>query len=484
MRQEMELFECALDLVRGDTDIGAGFNWPTESESGSRRFDSAWAEYLDRLDTLPSLAAPGFAAQMAAPPHPAALLGYFAAMLRNPNNHDSRFAAATLAMEREVVSQLAAMFGFTASSGGHLTGGGTLANLDGLWSSRQRHPRGAIAFSEDAHFAHERICRLMGLETRRIACDTNGRMDLNRLEDGLRRNAIGTVVLSAGTPGLGAVDPIDAVVALRRRYDFGIHVDASYGGFFALLCHDAESSLSAETARAFAAIAQCDSVAVDPHKHAYQPYGCGCILFRNGGEVTFAQRSPYTQSAARSGLECSRPGAAAGALWLTLRCLPLSRSEGFGPLLRDCREGARRLAAQLGSSDFFNLHVAPELGIVTFLPRSDGGAGISAASRRLVAEAEAEGVFLSLLRLPAARLRLMHPGIAVKDAEAEILRAVLMRPAQRDFVPTMSAILERLAAQADAIRPGSPTPRPAPFGPVLPPGVLPALPVAGRGQRY
>jgi glutamate/tyrosine decarboxylase-like PLP-dependent enzyme len=248
------------------------------------------------------------------------------------------------------------------------------------------------------------------------------------------------------------------VVALRQRYDFGIHVDASYGGFFTLLRQDAEPALSADTALALAAIAECDSVAVDPHKHAYQPYGCGCILFRDGCEKPFAQHSPYTQAAAGSGLECSRPGAAAGALWLTLRCLPLSRGEGFGPLLRDCRQGARRLAALIGSSDSFRLHVAPELGIVTFLPRTTGELDVSAASRHLVAAAEAEGVFLSLLRVPAARLRRRHPDIAVNSPEAEILRAVLMRPGQHDFVPAMSAVLEQLAAQADPISPGLRTP--------------------------
>ncbi len=443
--RKSELFEHAFDVLRDGADMGADF-------------DSAWAEYLDRLDTLPSSAAPGFAAQMTTAPHPAALLGYVAAMVRNPNNHDSRFAAATVAMEREVVSQLAAMFGFVASAGGHLTGGGTLANLDGLWSSRQHRPRGAIAFSDDAHFAHERICRLMGVETRRIPCDVFGRMDLNRLEDALRRNRITTVVVNAGTPGSGAVDPIDGVVALRRRYHFGIHVDASYGGFYTLLRDDAEGSLSVETARAFAAIAECDSVAVDPHKHAYQPYGCGCILFRDGGRGLFAQRSPYTQAAARTGLECSRPGAAAGALWLTLRCLPLRRSEGFGPLLRGCRESARQLAAQLAASGRFALYVAPELGIVTFLPRIGDAAGISAASRYLVAAAEADGVFLSLLRMPAARLRHCHPDLAPSGGEVEILRAVLMRPVEHDFVPTMVAVLERLAEQADTFRPRLPTP--------------------------
>jgi len=75
----------------------------------------------------------------------------------------------------------------------------------------------------------------MGVETVTIACDSRGRMDLDHLQDALRRQRLGTVVVSARNARPGAVDPIAAVVALRSRYDFGIHVDASYGGFFALL---------------------------------------------------------------------------------------------------------------------------------------------------------------------------------------------------------------------------------------------------------
>ena len=415
---------------------------PTSAAAKARIAD-AWSEYLARLNSLPSTAAPGFVAQMSAPPHPIALLGYLTALPLNPNNHDSRFAAATIAMEREAVAEMASMFGFGSSAGGHLTGGGTLANLDGLRSCRLRHPRGAIAFSEDAHFAHERICRLMGVEARRIPCDVRGRIDLDRLEDGLRRREIGTVVLSAGTPGLGAVDPIDEVAALRSRYDFGLHVDASYGGFYALLCDDPAPSLAPDTAAALAAIAQCDSVAVDPHKHAYQPYGCGCILFRDGRQQPFAQDSPYTQSGPGSGLECSRSGAAAAALWLTLRCLPLRADDGFGPMLRACRAGARRLAARLAGGGCFAVDTPPELGIVAFREADSTGQEISAASRRLSAAAEAEGVFLSRVRLPARRLRGADP--LAKDVE--LLRAVIMRPEQRDFIDEMAAILERLARE-------------------------------------
>lgn len=435
----------ALELARCHATSHGGVAPATAFGTDHERFAAAWAELRRRLDSLPSLSAPGFAAQMAAPPQPAALLGYFAAMLFNANNHDVRHAVATITMEHEVVAQFATMFGLPPTARGHLTGGGTIANLDALWTCRQRRPAGAVALSADAHFAHRRICRLMSVETVTIGCDSRGRMDLDRLEDALRRQRIDTVVVSAGTPGLGAVDPIAAIVALRRRYDFGIHVDASYGGFFTLLKNDADAPIPAPD---FAAIAACDSVAIDPHKHGYQPYGCGCVIFRDGGPVAFDQNSPYTDAAPQSGLECSRSGAAAAALWLTLHCLPLAGDEGFGPLLRTCLRAARRLADQLETGEHLTLNIRPQLGIVTFFPAAPklDSVAMTSTCRRLRDAAAGEGVFLSTLRIATARLADRLPALASAGGETEILRAVLMKPEQAEFVSTLHAALERLMA--------------------------------------
>lgn len=391
-----------------------------------RRAAPAINDYLARLAGLPATGAPAFAAHMTQPPHPAAVFGYLAAMLRNPNNHDRRYAAATLAMEQEVIAALARMLGLPATAGEHLCSGGSVANLDGIWHCRQARPGAALAIGADAHFCHRRIARLMGVETITIPGDGDGRIELAWLEAELRRGRIGSVVLSAGTPGLGAVDPIADVVELRRRHDFRIHVDASYGGFFALLAGDPEAGLPVAD---FAAIAACDSVAIDPHKHGLQPYGCGCVLFAAGAGRGYDADSAYTDAAA-SGFECSRPGAAAGALWLTLRLLPLATASGFGPQLRACLAAARRLAGLFEQGEHLALYRRPQLGIVGAVPRRTGAAAIGAASRHIRDAAAAEGISVGTLRLPDG---------------SEILRLVLMQPAQLDYAPTLHATLERIA---------------------------------------
>lgn len=67
----------------------------------------------------------------------AAQVGYFAAMLYNPNNVTTEVAPVTTRLELEVAEQLAAMVGYAAgTTWGHLTSGGTIANFEALWIAR------------------------------------------------------------------------------------------------------------------------------------------------------------------------------------------------------------------------------------------------------------------------------------------------------------------------------------------------------------
>ena len=187
-------------------------------------------------------------------------------------------------------------------------------------------------------------------------------MDLERLEEELRQGDVGTVVATLGTTAIGSVDPLERIVALREKYGFRLHVDAAYGGYFKLV-----PSISAEAVKAFSAIGAADSIVIDPHKHGLQPYGCGCVLFRDPAVGSFYKHdSPYTYFSSAElhlgeiTLECSRAGAAAVALWATQRLLPLVPGGEFARGLGRCREAALRMydanrAATGGLSPHFNL---------------------------------------------------------------------------------------------------------------------------------
>ncbi len=261
---------------------------------------------------------------MLKPPHPVARLAYALAMFLNPNNHALDGGRATSAMEKEAVARIAAMFGWESHLG-HLTGGGTMANFEALWVGRELRPGKAVAASSQAHYTHSRLSAVLGVPFRKVAVDARGRMDVGALEEALRRRRgrdRGRDARDDGRRDRGPAAPRCSSCA--SDHEFRIHVDAAYGGYFTLA-----GNLGREARAAFDRIAEADSIVIDPHKHGLQPYGCGCVLFRDPAVGRFYRHdSPYTYFSSAElhlgeiSLECSRAGAAAAALWATMRLLP------------------------------------------------------------------------------------------------------------------------------------------------------------------
>jgi glutamate/tyrosine decarboxylase-like PLP-dependent enzyme len=425
-------------------------------EISDDQFSAAFAELTDRLrDNYPFFHW-SYAGQMLKPPHPAAVAGYLAAMLVNPNNHALDGGPATAAMEKEAVSQLAAMLGLRTHLG-HLSTSGTIANLEALWVARELHPGRAIAYSEEAHYTHSRMCGVLGVEGVAVAADGAGRMDTGALDDLLASGRVGTVVATAGTTGLGAIDPVHEILAIARARGARVHVDAAYGGFFTLLAGLQDSWGLAEAP--WRAIGECDSVVVDPHKHGLQPYGCGAVLFSDPGVGRlYLHDSPYTYFTSGDlhlgeiSLECSRAGAAAAALWLTFRLLPPT-PDGLGQVLAACRRAALDWAALLTESAALELYQPPELDIVTYFPVTtpESLSAIDAASARMLAAGMAspgEPVFLSTLRVTAEAMARRHPAVTSDSAAARILRSVLMKPDHEHHVTDLHERVARLARLA------------------------------------
>ncbi|MEM1115713.1 MAG: aminotransferase class V-fold PLP-dependent enzyme [Bacteroidota bacterium] len=433
------------------------------------RLGAAMEEYLGRMTAPPRGETPGmypfahprYAGQMLKPPHPVALAAYAAAARINPNNHALDGGPPTSAMEKEVVADLAAMFGFPEAALGHLTGGGTVGNLEALFIAREETCGQAIAVSADGHYTHARMAHVLGVEAVSVPATASGRIDLDALDDVLRGGAVGTVVLTAASTGLGAVDEIAEAIPLCRRHGARVHVDAAYGGFFSVLALPDGSGevvgdrLLGFPAEHFRAIAEADSVVVDPHKHGLQPYGCGAVLFRDPAVGRhYRHDSPYTYFTSADlhlgeiSLECSRPGAAAGALWMTLKALPLEADDGLGPILAAGLRAARALHARLGASGAYRPVLAPETDIVVYAPVAESLSQIDALSQRVFDAGMADPddpLFLSLYRLGADRL-----GAAFPDAEADVpavrvLRSVLMKPEHEAAVPWIADRLDALA---------------------------------------
>ena len=421
-------------------------------------FTHAYDDLLARLRDNYPFFHPRYVGQMLKPPHPAAVAGYVAAMLINPNNHALDGGPATARMEREVVGQLAEMFGFHTHLG-HLTSSGTIANLEALFIARESHPGRGIAFSADAHYTHERMCHVLGVTGHRVPTDSTGRMDVAALEELLDRESIGTVVVTAGTTGLGSIDPIDKIVALCQTRGIRVHVDAAYGGFFRLIADDEPGGVAAAP---YYAIAKADSVVVDPHKHGLQPYGCGAVLFRDPAVGRFYKHdSPYTYFTSDElhlgeiSLECSRAGAAAAALWLTLQVIPLTTA-GLGSHLRQGRQAALHWADLIEKSEHLSLFQHPQTDIVTFFPASDRLDEIDTLTAKVFTNAmdlpPHEAIFTATYSVTpdalAARGHRLHEAQGESEnTHARILRSVVMKPESAAVIDDVHSMLERLATQ-------------------------------------
>jgi glutamate/tyrosine decarboxylase-like PLP-dependent enzyme len=397
---------------------------------------------------------PLYAGQMLKPPHPVARAAYALATWINPNNHALDGGRASSAMEVEAVAEIAQMVGFPQHLG-HLTSGGTVANLEALWVSGRlaaEHERAPLVLcSEQAHYTHQRISAVLGLRCETIAVDNRGRMDVATLVarlDAAGSRELVTVVVTFGTTAVGAVDPLDQILRLKEKYGFRVHLDAAYGGYFPLTL-----DVNEDAGRAASGIPQVDSLVIDPHKHGLQPYGCGCVLFCDPAVGRFYKHdSPYTYFSSQQlhlgeiTLECSRAGAAAVALWSTQKLLPLVRGGEFARMLGDCRAAALDLYQRLRNDARFITMSAPQLDIVCWAVRADDLERSSTRAREIFDAAAARDLHLALVQLPAR----LFPELARKGGAGEMvtcLRSVLMKPEHKAWLPE---IWQRLDAAADA----------------------------------
>ena len=421
---------------------------------------------------------PLYAGQMLKPPHPVARAAYALAMKINPNNHARDGGRASSEMEVEAVGEIAEMFGWKEFLG-HLTSSGTLANLEALWIAGQLAPGRRIVGSEQAHYTHQRISGVLKLEYVGIATDNRGRMSLDALEAELGKGDVGTVVATLGTTAIGAIDALDEILALKKRYGFRVHVDAAYGGYFGLI----SDTLNEPVRRAYAALGQADSIAIDPHKHGLQPYGCGCVLFRDPAVGRYYKHdSPYTYFTSKElhlgeiSLECSRAGAAAVALWATQRLMPLKPGGDFARGLERGRRAAMELDRRLrtderfvtlggsapGSPNARDTGHPPELDIVVWALRGANPQEASERARRVFDACAARGLHLALVQLPGswfgagggASQVTNGEGSAPRGPEAPTitcLRSVLMKPEHEAW---LGEIWERLSAACGEVLSG------------------------------
>jgi tyrosine decarboxylase / aspartate 1-decarboxylase len=268
-------------------------------------------------------------------------------------------------------------------------------------------------------------------------------MSVDALKNALKEKNIGTVVVTLGTTATGSVDPLPEILKLKDEYGFRIHVDSAYGGYFGLV-----NNLDEHAAECFSEISKADSIVVDPHKHGLQPYGCGCVLFKDPevGAI-YKHDSPYTYFSSDElhlgeiSLECSRPGSAAAALWATQKLFPLEKGGAFASNLEKSREAAVRFHTMLEEDDRFLAPFAPELDIVIYAPKADKVSECSKLSQRIFKLAAERNLHLALANLPRKLLEPNFTGLEWDQDKMTCLRSCLMKPEHLDWLDQIYSIL-------------------------------------------
>ncbi len=323
----------------------------------------------------------------------------------------SSAAPGAVRLENATTAWLAQVIGFPDSAAGTLTSGGSLANLTAIVTAREAQDEdggGAVYLSQTAHHCVDKALRIAGrakAPRRMIATDARHRMRAEALAEALARDvAEGVrpwlVVASAGTVDTGAVDPLADIADLCARHGAWFHVDGAYGGLFKL-CPEGQGMLSG--------LERADSVALDPHKTLFLPYGTGAVLARDGQKLfdAFSASADYIQPLGESGVGPS-PGDLspeltrhfrALRLWLPLQ---LAGVAAFRAAQSEKIRLARYFHARLAEMDGWEVGAPPDLSITAFRYRPADG-DVDAYNDRLLRRIQEEGrVFMSGTRIEGA----------------------------------------------------------------------------------
>ncbi len=230
-----------------------------------------------------------------------AVADHFAAAM-NVFSADSFASPIATHIHGEVLRWLIQMVGYGQGAWGDITSGGSLATLTAFTVARHARSLQPRDYDKCCVYLteHTHHCCTKGLDVlfagavnvRRVPMREFA-MDVGALKDMVHSDRASglvpwMVVGNAGTTNLGTLDPLAEIATVAKSLGLWMHVDAAYGGFFAMC---------PETSERFSGLSEADSIVLDPHKGMFLPYGCGAVLIKEGTLLgrTFSHSGAYLQ---------------------------------------------------------------------------------------------------------------------------------------------------------------------------------------------
>ncbi len=347
-------------------------------------------------------------------------------------------------LEENVIQWFCAMLGLPPGSGGILTTGGSMANLVAVVTARrERLPEdflgGVIYTSEEAHHSVRKAALIAGFPASRVRAlptDEHFRLPPGAVAEAVRQDRERgltpfLLVASAGTTSTGAVDDLARLSDIATKGNIWFHVDAAYGGFFALT----------ERGRAaLRGIERADSVTLDPHKSLFLPYGTGCLVVRDREALRRAHSVQASYMPAMQteegmidfcelGPELSREVRGLR-VWLPLK---MHGAGVFRAELDEKLDLARQAADAIRATPGLEVVAEPELSVLAFRARCEGMTSedaevynrrlcskVNEKQRVLLTGAVVKGRFLIRMAIVSFRTHADRVAMALEDLEKSL----------------------------------------------------------------
>jgi len=296
-------------------------------------------------------------------PHPLAVKAFAEFADRNLLKEQS---TAGRRMEREVVRDYSSWFGAADQEGrnGYICSGGTEGNFVALWAAKARQPdRRKVVVSRYAHYSYDRFALPLGLSVVSVPLDEKLEVQKSAFLEAIDSTTL-AVIVTAGDPVLGRVDPLLEIISAARDKGCATHIDAAYGGYLLPFLDEHRTVYRRVLSPSFGV----DTLTLDPHKYGLCPLGTGLILFSDKQDldrVSFSVPFPPIESRTFQG---SRSGGPTAAVWAMLRLLGW---QGYAELAESVVAKRVYMENRLRSLPELEFVVQPRMTSVGFRIRGD-----------------------------------------------------------------------------------------------------------------
>ena len=250
---------------------------------------------------------PKFMGYITSSPAPIGALADLLASSVNPNVGAYILSPVATEIEKQTIKWLAELIGVSANYGGILVSGGNMANFTAYAAARtakapEIKENGfsnstkelTVYCSRATHTWIDKASILFGLGTRSIRwipTTPSNQINIEILEKTIKEDLENgcTPMMLIGTAGdvsTGAVDNLQDLSKISKKYDLWFHVDGAYG---------VPAAVIPSYKNMFEGITEADSIALDPHKWLYSPLEAGCTLVKNPQHLidTFSSHPEY-----------------------------------------------------------------------------------------------------------------------------------------------------------------------------------------------